>query len=981
MDSKTIFTKTAKGLGETVGKTKALSRGLRKVLKEVDGQAPFFVLQDSLGMAEEKLQEALEELLKGDYIREFRASEAEKSSSEDDLDFTTKAMFPETLAQLTIGAYLRAVAEVPKDDADAKKAKVRSKDREGPATVRARWQRDAARYNEETVERAKPPEPVQPAPAPEAKNEQVRLLEEAARQAEKAVLQREAELKARREAEAQARKEAEEKARIEAEERAKREAEIQARREAEEKARAEAQAKARREAEERARKQAEEKARAEAEAKRIAEEKARREAEERARRESEEAARKQAEEKARQEAEAAAKKVAEEKARAEAEAEAKRSAEEKGRREAEEAARKLAEEKARQEAEAAARKAAEEKARREAEDKARREAEEKVRLEAEARAREEKEKARREAEAREKAEREAEEARRLAEEEARREAEEAARVAAELKKEQETRERALQEEQKRVEAELQKQKELRELEARVEAEKKRLEAERAAREDAEARARLEEEQRRLRREEEKAAREAEAIARKQIKEEERRKAQEEAERAAQERAKKKAEEDEQRAREQEAKRAAKEQARLEKEQEREARKQQHAAEREAAGPAMQISINFGIVKALAAGVLVLALAGVAAIPSMSFNERARLFEKAASAQFHQPVKIGSVHFALLPRLHWRIEDVTVGDHAQIKAREVTLNQPFGEWFNDNPVIESVEISSLALNDESMGWILFGKPQTGNLRLRHVTVSDAKWEPEKNRVGSFDVDAQIGDDGAWKSMSLFSNGRQNQLDLHPEGGAIKMELDADDFPMPFGAGFSLAGLHAVGVLRRDHMDISEFHGILDEGTVEGNANLDWAAGWSLQGEVHVKHMNAAVFAPAIFESGSMQSDAIFSSRSENGEQLFNAPHAEGNFTVTGGAVAGVDLMDLFKGALRGGHSAFSEFSGAFTYADGKTQLRGIRLKGGLVSAAGYTDVGADRNLNGHFMVDLKSDVTRAHADLAVSGTVKEPRFAR
>jgi hypothetical protein len=261
----------------------------------------------------------------------------------------------------------------------------------------------------------------------------------------------------------------------------------------------------------------------------------------------------------------------------------------------------------------------------------------------------------------------------------------------------------------------------------------------------------------------------------------------------------------------------------------------------------------------------------------------------------------------------------------------------------------------------------------------VVASNVKWDPD--RVGVFDIDAEAGGDGSWKSMTLFSSDRQTQLELHPDGGAIRMELNAQDFHMPFGARFSLAGLHVTGILHPDHIDVSEFHGILYEGTVDGNAKLDWSSGWSLQGEVHAKHMNAAVLAPAIFESGGVQSDAKFALHSEKSDQLFNAPRADGSFIVTGGTLAGVDLVDLFKGALKGGRSAFSEFTGGFTYADNKAQLRGIRLKGGLMSAAGYADVSADSSLNGHFIVDLRSESTHAHADLAVSGTMNAPRFAR
>ncbi|MGZ3238958.1 MAG: hypothetical protein ACXWJK_01045, partial [Burkholderiaceae bacterium] len=73
MDNSTIFTKTAKGVNEAVGKTKSLSRDLRKVLKEIDGTASVGALQTKLGnFEEEKLFKLLEELAQGDYVREFQ---------------------------------------------------------------------------------------------------------------------------------------------------------------------------------------------------------------------------------------------------------------------------------------------------------------------------------------------------------------------------------------------------------------------------------------------------------------------------------------------------------------------------------------------------------------------------------------------------------------------------------------------------------------------------------------------------------------------------------------------------------------------------------------------------------------------------------------------------------------------------------------------------------------------------------------------
>src|SRR3990172_12080087 len=72
MDRRTVFTKTAKGMLEATGKTSALSRDLRNILKEVDGKAAVGKLMERLGkITEPKLLEALGKMLSDGYVREF----------------------------------------------------------------------------------------------------------------------------------------------------------------------------------------------------------------------------------------------------------------------------------------------------------------------------------------------------------------------------------------------------------------------------------------------------------------------------------------------------------------------------------------------------------------------------------------------------------------------------------------------------------------------------------------------------------------------------------------------------------------------------------------------------------------------------------------------------------------------------------------------------------------------------------------------
>jgi len=98
----TILTKTGKGLKEATGKTSNLSRDLRNVLKEIDGQISVSKLLDTFEkVTEPKLLEVLKQLEIEGYVREFVAHEEPRSSIGrpsisqppadvgDDLDFTS----------------------------------------------------------------------------------------------------------------------------------------------------------------------------------------------------------------------------------------------------------------------------------------------------------------------------------------------------------------------------------------------------------------------------------------------------------------------------------------------------------------------------------------------------------------------------------------------------------------------------------------------------------------------------------------------------------------------------------------------------------------------------------------------------------------------------------------------------------------------------------------------------------------------------
>lgn len=1041
MDNYTIFTKTAKGLGETLGKTKNLSREQRKILKEIDGKASLGDLIQQIGMDEPKLQAAIAKLLADDYIREFGSSAPPEARAASDTVFglTMPAKIEAANSQLTIGDFFRAMEQpqsagasldfrnlAQADDSAAKlslenvAAQVeqtrRAIEEEAQRITRQAQQQaaDAARLQAEEQTRRAAEEQARLAAEAKAAREAELARQEAAEQARlKAEEQARQEMRAAEEARARAKKAAEEQARREAEEAARRQAEAQAREQAERQARERAEEQARQAAEERARKEAQEHARIAAEqaaleVRRAAEEAARREAEERARQEAaqrerqaaEEAARREAEEQARLQALEAARIAAEARALEEAQAaqeRARKEAEEQARRDAEDLVRRQAEEEARRQAEEQAKKEAQEQARIKAREAARRVAEELAKREAEAQAKAEAERL-----ARERAE---EEARLAAEERARREAEEQARKLAEEEAQRaaEEQRRLLAEEQAQLAA--QEQARLEEERARraAEALAKKAEQERA-RQEAEEAARLKAEEKARQKAEEKARKEAEAQAKQQAREQARREAEEKARQEAAQKAQLAAEAKAKKAAEQEARRAAKEQERqaaaeaarlkseeaarlkaeqaAEKQAQREARDAEKAAAAQNGASLIMLPANFGKLARLGVLALVVMVAlGVGLLHVVPFNGRLAQLEKAATAQFRQPVKIGSLNFALLPMPQWRLQQVSIGNEAQITVREVDVRVSPGSLFSDAMQFKAVTLVSPVVNDEGLGWLLFGQTQNPAWQSASLTATDLQLRSQHVQLPAFTAFAQLGEDGGWRKLVLDATERPIRLDLQRADDTVGFELTASELVLPFGGTHAFDTFNASGKVTPDAIEVSKFTAVLYDGTVSGNGMLSWRDGWSLKGEAQARQIALSKLLPALVQSGAMDSSFRYMMQADAAGKLFTSPQAKGNFVIGNGMLVGVDLASLVMGQAGSGRSAFNEMAGDFSLAGDKIQASRLRLSAGLLSATGDAVSDDSGKVEGRFAVDLRTASRQAHATLNLSGTLASPRFSR
>jgi len=705
-------------------------------------------------------------------------------------------------------------------------------------------------------------------------------------------------------------------------------------------------------------------------------------------------AREQAAAKARAEAAARAKAGAEQKARLPAQANPKTDAQARAQAEALDQARREAEERQRREAEARARIAAEqsakrgaeerilreiqEKERREGEVRAKREAEEKVRRDAEERLRREaEERARKDIEERmrrEEVERGLREEREQAERRSRIEAEARAKVEADMRAERESEERARSEEEERP--------------GREEEQRRRAEEDASKRREAEEGEALE---RSLREQEEKARREAEQSERE---EEQRREEEERARRESEEEAqgieeeKKRAKEEERRAREDEkaqAKAAARtaKAARSKEKAGEEAWRGDEEARDEASLSAREIWAKRkpgSLAKQFAVMLLVILIVAVAALPFVPLERGP--YEKAAQAWLGEPVTIGSVNLALLPVPLLKFEKIVIGKQPQMRAAVIKAIPVITSLLEDPISLKSLELENVTFPREFLPALLQDKGRRGSLGVRRISAKGLKLDIPELNLPAFDVDASLSPDGALQSVAFSNAERKLSVKLRPQGGKAGIEISADKFPLPLGMELPFGEFLAKGTVTRNELALSEVEARAFGGRLLGNTRLRWSDGWSLEGDLAVRQMDAAKIAAPLLAGGTLQGKGAYSMKALLPERLLPNLRLEGNFTIQKGSITNVDMTRLLQGSGPGGGTTpFSEVSGGVSADANRLLVRQIRMAAGLLNGTGQIEMDPQKNLSGRMQIELRAQSIQARATLTISGTLPNPQFRR
>jgi hypothetical protein len=352
------------------------------------------------------------------------------------------------------------------------------------------------------------------------------------------------------------------------------------------------------------------------------------------------------------------------------------------------------------------------------------------------------------------------------------------------------------------------------------------------------------------------------------------------------------------------------------------------------------------------------------------------YERAASEAFGRPVKIGGARISLLGGLQLKLSDIRLGDSIRIKSGVAVpeLDALRGE----KKTFSRIELDGVKIPQEAIGDAMLARVKADNFAVQRLVLRGLELDGPVKLPEPLEADLVYGADGALKSATV--RGPDTLLArITPGPNAIEFVVTASGFPLPVLPDLTLSDFGMKGTASERGMSIAEWGGKIYGGSISGTANVRWSGGWSIDGVVTARNINAAVFAPALLSEGKGEGTGRFSMSGADPAKL--GGRLEGNFTINSGVLGSFDLGRVIRtsGKEYAGRTQFSELTGQATYDRGAVTLRNISIGAGALNAGASADIAQSGALSGRIVADVKSNVGRnVSATLHLGGTIKEPQ---
>lgn len=366
-------------------------------------------------------------------------------------------------------------------------------------------------------------------------------------------------------------------------------------------------------------------------------------------------------------------------------------------------------------------------------------------------------------------------------------------------------------------------------------------------------------------------------------------------------------------------------------------------------------------------------------------------EQAASQKLGVPVRIASLHFAVLPTPRANVKGLVVGNNEDIRVADVAAVLDITTLFDDVRVISKLDVDEPVLKQSALALLGAIAARQGEstgpapVELRRIVVDDARVEMDGMNLPAMDADIALAAGGKLEKALLTSSEGNLTIDLVPKDAGYAVAIQAEKWTPPVGPRLVFDKLTANLEYAGSTLKFPQVEAVLYRGSLIASGKLDWKKNWRLSGSFKTNGIELGdatkLFTRAVKVTGRITGDGKFSSSAKEPGKLANAMALDYKFRVTDGVLYGMDLVKaaslLIRQGMTGGETRFDELSGSLYMRGKQVEVRPVHIVSGLLAADGHVKVMPDKSLSGKIDADIKKGISLVTVPLVISGTMDSP----
>jgi hypothetical protein len=267
-------------------------------------------------------------------------------------------------------------------------------------------------------------------------------------------------------------------------------------------------------------------------------------------------------------------------------------------------------------------------------------------------------------------------------------------------------------------------------------------------------------------------------------------------------------------------------------------------------------------------------------------------------------------------------------------------------------------------------------------VREIRLNDASLQLQQKKLGPFDAEVGIGEDGLPQRALLSARDGKFKAALQPaDQNRLRLTVDARDWSLPLGPPMKFDELKVSGFATPTSLDLRQIESKLYQGKIGGVMEVNWQKGLRLKGQLAVDAVElrelVPLFSPAAKISGRLSAKPLFSGESAKPEQIGAAMRLETPFDIRDGVLQGIDLQRAATRLITretGGETRFDTLSGQFAMDRGTQRITNLKVTSGSLGAEGNVTIAPNKALSGRINAQVGSALV---VPLNLSGTVDSP----